>query len=741
MAVTTEGSFEMFGTGSDATLAGAIQQGGGNVSNLTTFTQLIQVSNATQFDPIYSGPISSISEISASLQYRNYPKTPAPTPAPTEPPVTPPPTTIAPTEPPVTPVPTAGPPTQPPVTSPPTNPPTQPPITTPPTQPPVTPPPVTNPPTPPPVPEGCLEYSIFANAGVLFSVSYIDCDGNPNSINVPGGDEAPICSTVFPTVTAGSGTITLTGLDNCFPTPTPPPTPAPVTPPPTPAPTTAACNNNIVAGNNNPLTDRGYWRGDYNIGTIDTNVYPLDTGWTIIRLTYSGTYGSNTVWLQKSGIDQPYPNSFDNLKITTPQGIANLTPAGADSGTSGKTNVGGNTVVFYTWTTGDVVINNTDAVCLEWSSTITPPPVASPPTNPPTQPPVTNPPVTPQPTAPVTNPPVTPQPTAPVTSPPTNPPTQPPVTSPPTNPPTQPPVTNPPVTPPPVTPNPTPPPITPAPVLPCTEWELFCPSSFGDECFFDYTDCNNSYVSGILNPDTDATVCVKSGTTPFVSGGSVFNLGTSCTTPVTPPPTSPAPVTPNPTPAPTTPAPTTPSPVSTPAPTTPSPVAPTTPAPTTPSPVAPTTPAPVTPSPVAPPTTPSPVYIAPTTPSPIAPTTPSPVATPAPSTPSPIAPTTPSPVSTPSPISTPAPVAAACFAITVYRSSLDADGACSYIKAGSHYFNSSDLTNATQYFGIGDVSCASLEPGTWWVSNGFEYSKFVNGIATGDQGLCTGGQP
>ena len=67
------------------------------------------------------------------------------------------------------------------------------------------------------VPGDCIEYSIFANSGVVFSVSYINCDGNPSSINVPGGDEAPICSTVFPTVTAGSGTITPTGLDNCSP--------------------------------------------------------------------------------------------------------------------------------------------------------------------------------------------------------------------------------------------------------------------------------------------------------------------------------------------------------------------------------------------------------------------------------------------------------------------------------------------------------------------------------------------
>ena len=73
---------------------------------------------------------------------------------------------------------------------------------------------VGNPCIPTPV---CLEYSIFANAGVVFKVSYIDCDGNPDDVIIDSGDEWPICSTIYPIVTAGSGTITLTGLDNCIP--------------------------------------------------------------------------------------------------------------------------------------------------------------------------------------------------------------------------------------------------------------------------------------------------------------------------------------------------------------------------------------------------------------------------------------------------------------------------------------------------------------------------------------------
>src|SRR6056300_75702 len=136
MAVPITGNFEMFGTGSVAvpnntTIAGAIKEGGDNVDNLTTFTQLIAASNAEFYDPTYAGTINTTSDISASLQFRNYPLTP--------PPVSTPPTTLAPSTPaPFTPAPFTPPPSTPPPSTPP---PTLPPSTPPPTLPPSTPPP------------------------------------------------------------------------------------------------------------------------------------------------------------------------------------------------------------------------------------------------------------------------------------------------------------------------------------------------------------------------------------------------------------------------------------------------------------------------------------------------------------------------------------------------------------------------------------------------------------------------
>ena len=73
MAVPTSGNFDMFGTGTTTTIAGAIVEGGGDVSGLTTFDQLIAVSTTSKFDATYAGTISSLSDVSASLQYRNYP--------------------------------------------------------------------------------------------------------------------------------------------------------------------------------------------------------------------------------------------------------------------------------------------------------------------------------------------------------------------------------------------------------------------------------------------------------------------------------------------------------------------------------------------------------------------------------------------------------------------------------------------------------------------------------------------
>ena len=157
MAVPIGGSYKMFTTSSGGaptseTIAGAIKDGGGSVDGLTSFTSLIAASNKDLFDTTYAGTITATSDVSASLQYQNYPiTTPAPTtPAPVGPPITPAPITPSPVGPPVTPSPAepTPPPTPQPVTPPPTPPPTPAPVE--PTPPP-TPQPVTPPPTPAPV--------------------------------------------------------------------------------------------------------------------------------------------------------------------------------------------------------------------------------------------------------------------------------------------------------------------------------------------------------------------------------------------------------------------------------------------------------------------------------------------------------------------------------------------------------------------------------------------------------------
>lgn len=74
MGVPTTGSFSMFGTGSNLTIAGAIQQTGVVAYDLTTFRELVSASVAGLFDPTYAGTITTpITDISSSLQFRNYP--------------------------------------------------------------------------------------------------------------------------------------------------------------------------------------------------------------------------------------------------------------------------------------------------------------------------------------------------------------------------------------------------------------------------------------------------------------------------------------------------------------------------------------------------------------------------------------------------------------------------------------------------------------------------------------------
>ena len=74
MAVPTSGNFDMFGSGT-TTIAGAIVEGGGSVSGLTTFSQLIAAATVSKFDATYAGTINSLSDITSSLQFRNYPAT------------------------------------------------------------------------------------------------------------------------------------------------------------------------------------------------------------------------------------------------------------------------------------------------------------------------------------------------------------------------------------------------------------------------------------------------------------------------------------------------------------------------------------------------------------------------------------------------------------------------------------------------------------------------------------------
>jgi len=73
MPVPTSGNFDMFG-GSNTTIQGAIVEGGGSAGSLTTFNNLINVSNINKFDPDYAGDIVELNQINRTTQYRGYPK-------------------------------------------------------------------------------------------------------------------------------------------------------------------------------------------------------------------------------------------------------------------------------------------------------------------------------------------------------------------------------------------------------------------------------------------------------------------------------------------------------------------------------------------------------------------------------------------------------------------------------------------------------------------------------------------
>ncbi len=139
MGVPVGGNFDMYSSSADDenSIAGGIKQGGDNPDGQTAFTGLISNSEKEFFDPDFAGYITSLIHVSESIQYRNYPVTPAPTPAPV---ITP---------------------------DPPTPPPTSPP---------------TPPPTPAPVAaEPCTTYRAYDNNGNGGQVRYIPCGGDDGS--------------------------------------------------------------------------------------------------------------------------------------------------------------------------------------------------------------------------------------------------------------------------------------------------------------------------------------------------------------------------------------------------------------------------------------------------------------------------------------------------------------------------------------------------------------------------------
>ena len=76
MAVPTTGSFLMFGTGSNTTIAGAIIQGGANagtVSSTLNFNALKALANINKFDAEFKEGATTLSEIVKTTQFRGYP--------------------------------------------------------------------------------------------------------------------------------------------------------------------------------------------------------------------------------------------------------------------------------------------------------------------------------------------------------------------------------------------------------------------------------------------------------------------------------------------------------------------------------------------------------------------------------------------------------------------------------------------------------------------------------------------
>lgn len=83
MPVPTTGLYEMFDTGSalepnNISIRGTqIHDALDEVTNINSFASLISSAQVSLFNPIYSGTITSLSDISSSLQFRDYPLTPS----------------------------------------------------------------------------------------------------------------------------------------------------------------------------------------------------------------------------------------------------------------------------------------------------------------------------------------------------------------------------------------------------------------------------------------------------------------------------------------------------------------------------------------------------------------------------------------------------------------------------------------------------------------------------------------
>ncbi len=76
MAVPTTGSFLMFGTGSNTTIAGAIIQGGASsetVASTLNFNALKALANINKFDAEFKEGATTLEQIVKSTQFRGYP--------------------------------------------------------------------------------------------------------------------------------------------------------------------------------------------------------------------------------------------------------------------------------------------------------------------------------------------------------------------------------------------------------------------------------------------------------------------------------------------------------------------------------------------------------------------------------------------------------------------------------------------------------------------------------------------